>query len=93
MLISKVKAHQAQNLVGGQNTLAQIKGQTKRLNVPYQAFVYLFNPVGGEIKTTLSDQDGFYWFKNLPKGHRYVVFARDPLKEFNAVISDNVVTL
>lgn len=93
MQISKVQAHKAQNIAGGQNTLAQIKGQTKRLNVPYQAFVYLFNLVSNEIKITLSDESGFYQFKNLPKGHRYVVFARDPLKEFNAVISDNVVTL
>lgn len=93
MLISKVRAHKAQNITGGHNTLAQIKGQTKRLNAQYQAFVYLFNLVSSEIKITLSDESGFYQFKNLPKGHRYVVFARDPLKEFNAVISDNVVTL
>lgn len=93
MLITKVKAHKAQNIAGGQNTLTQINGHTKRLNVPYQAFVYLFNLVSSEIKITLSDESGFYQFKNLPKGHKYVVFARDPLKEFNAVISDNVVTL
>lgn len=91
MLIPKVKAHQAQNFVGGQNTLAQIKGQTKRLNVPYQAFVYLFNTATNETQIAISDQHGFYRFKNLPKGQKYMIFARDPVSEFNAVISDNVV--
>lgn len=91
MLISKLNAHKAQNITGGHNTLAQIKGQTKRLNVQYQAIVHLFNTTTHEIKLTASDQHGFYRFKNLPKGQKYIIFARDPMSEFNAVISDNVV--
>lgn len=91
MLISKLTAHKAQNITGGHNTLAQIKGQTKRLNAQYQAFVYLFNTATNETQIAISDQNGFYHFKNLPKGQKYMIFARDPVSEFNAVISDNVV--
>lgn len=91
MQASKLIAHNTPNVTGGHNTLAQIKGQTKRLNVQYQAIVHLVNTATHEIKITTSDQNGFYRFKNLPKGQKYIVFARDPMSEFNAVISDNVV--
>ena len=80
-----------ENNAGGLNTFAKISGITLRVNNPFQAIVYLFNPTSKQAFSTISGADGTYSFKGLPKGQSFLVFAQDLSKQYNAVIQDNVV--
>ena len=79
------------NYMGAMNTLACIKGTTKKLGAISPSSVFLFNPLTQKILITTSDVDGSYKFLGLPKGQKFVVFARDDANQYNAVIQDNVV--
>lgn len=79
-----------ENNLGGLNTLASIKGTVKKQNVNYQARVYIYYPGENSMRSAPSNTDGTYAVFGLAKGREYVVFARDKLGNFNAVIQDRV---
>ncbi|MCO8084973.1 carboxypeptidase-like regulatory domain-containing protein [Acinetobacter lwoffii] len=73
------------------NSVFKIKGYLMKQGVPIIGTVHLLSTVSGHvIRISKSNSDGSYEFKGLPKG-RYIIFARDKNKQFNAVIQDNVV--
>ena len=79
------------NYAGAMNTFACIKGTTKKLGTIFSSSVFLFNPFTQKTLITTSDVNGGYKFLGLPKGQKFVVFARDDANQYNAVIQDNVV--
>lgn len=73
------------------NSVFKIKGYLKKQGAPIAGIVQLLSVASGRvIRISKSNSDGSYEFKGLPKG-RYIIFARDKNKQFNAVIQDNVV--
>jgi len=79
------------NYLGPSNTAAEIRGAIKKQGITYQAAVYLYSPSENIMRSTVSDQNGFYVFKGLAKNVEYIIFSRDKNRNFNAVVQDNVV--
>ncbi len=80
-----------ENKLGSLNTLASIKGTVKKQNVIYQSRVYVYSLNDNTTRSVMSNIDGTYAFLGLAKGRHYVVYARDKLADFNAVIQDRVI--
>lgn len=78
---------------GSQNTVASIKGSTRRLGEPYQkAVVVLYNKANLQpIAVRKPDLNGQYQFLGLNIGLKTFIVAFDNKQQFNAVIQDNVV--
>lgn len=72
----------------------QIKGTTKKLGVNYSPVpVCVFRRDNRQLLwETKSKADGTYAFRNIAKGLECFVVAFDPNNQYNAVISDKVVT-
>ena len=78
---------------GSKNTVANIKGSTRRLSEPYQkAVVELYNKANLQpIAVCKPDLDGQYQFVGLNTDLKTFIVAFDQKKQYNAVIQDNVV--
>ena len=74
------------------NCFVKIKGQTLKIGaIQPEAKVSLYDRSGVLQQTVYSDQNGAYNFKGCGKSEIYTIVAFDPLKQFNAVVQDNVV--
>lgn len=68
-----------------------IKGQVKKVGISIPCRVWLFHLKTSKlIDHVLTDNNGFYEFKNL-RETEYFVLVHDPAKQYNAVIQDMVV--
>ncbi|MGN5533731.1 MULTISPECIES: hypothetical protein [Acinetobacter] len=68
-----------------------VKGKVKINGIPSCRLVRVYAGIGGRLLAqTLSNKNGDYEFV-LPHQPSYVVAAFDHLKNYNAVIQDNVV--
>ncbi len=78
---------------GAKNTVAGIRGSTKRLGQQYQdATVVLYNTANLQpIAVRKPDQNGNYQFLGLNTDLKTFIVAFDKQQKFNAVIQDNVV--
>lgn len=78
---------------GAKNTVAGIKGSTKKLGKKYQdATVVLYNKANLlPIAVRKPDQNGNYQFLGLNTDLKTFITAFDDKQQFNAVIQDNVV--
>ncbi len=90
MEIPLVSTKNFENNLGALNTLASIKGTVKKQNVIYQSRVFVYSLNDNSTRSVMSNIDGTYEFFGLAKGRHYVVYARDKLADFNAVIQDRV---
>lgn len=78
--------------VSPENTYVSIKGATEKDKSPYPADVFLIDKNTMEIiRHAQSANNGTYQFNGLPIHQEYLLLAIDKLKQFNAVIQDNVV--
>ena len=75
------------------NTVASIKGSTKKLGEKYKnALVVLYNKANLQpITMRKPDQNGNYQFLGLNTDLKTFIVAFDKKQQFNAVIQDNVV--
>ncbi|WP_306436570.1 hypothetical protein [Acinetobacter colistiniresistens] len=83
-----------QNLgFGSKNTVASIKGSTKKLGVNYaDALVALYNKENlALIGVRKPDANGGYQFYGLNNSVNCFIVAFDNKKQYNAVIQDGVV--
>ncbi|ENX13287.1 hypothetical protein F895_02591 [Acinetobacter sp. CIP 64.2] len=83
-----------QNLgFGSKNTVASIKGTTKKLSVNYEdARVALYNKANlSPIAIRKPDINGVYHFNGLNNSINCFIVAFDNKKQYNAVIQDGVV--
>lgn len=78
---------------GSLQTIAKIKGSTKKLGQQYQdATVVLYNKANLQpIAVRKPDQNGNYRFLGLNTDLKTFIVAFDQKQQFNAVIQDNVV--
>lgn len=78
---------------GEKNTVALIKGLTKKLGEKYQgALVVLYNKANLQpIAVRKPYTDGSYQFLGLNTDLKTFIVAFDENQQFNAVIQDNVV--
>lgn len=78
---------------GSKNTVASIKGATKKLGQQYQdAIVVLYNKANLQpISVKKPDINGNYQFLGLNTDLKTFVVAFDQKQQFNAIIQDNVV--
>lgn len=68
-----------------------IKGAVKKQGLPLPCRVRLYERATGQIlRDIATDEQGNYEFDHLVK-IAYYITAFDPLRQFNAVIQDNVV--
>ena len=78
---------------GSNNTVASIKGSTKKLGEKYKnALVVLYNKTNLKpIAVRKPDQNGNYQFLGLNTDLKTFIVAFDQNQQFNAVIQDNMV--
>lgn len=78
---------------GFKNTLASIKGSTKKLGDKYKgALVVLYSKANLQpIAIKKPDENGNYQFLGLNTDLKTFIVAFDTNKQYNAVIQDNVV--
>lgn len=78
---------------GSKNTVASIKGSTKKLGEKYKdCLVVLYNKVNLQpIAVKKPDADGSYQVYGLNNSLDCFLVAFDSKKQYNAVIQDNVV--
>lgn len=78
---------------GSKNTVASIKGSTKKLGEKYKdCLVVLYNKVNLQlIAVRKPDSNGNYQIHGLNNSLNCFVVAFDNTKQYNAVIQDNVV--
>lgn len=70
----------------------RIKGTVKKLGVDHSGLVQLFERTSGILVAQVtSDKFGKYEFTNLSNLFEFMIIAKDPNRQFNAVIQDNVV--
>jgi len=78
---------------GSKNTVANIKGSTRRLGEPYhKAVIVLYNKTNLQpIAVRKPDMNGNYQFLGLNTDLKTFIIAFDQNQQYNAVIQDNVV--
>ena len=78
---------------GSKNTVASIKGSTKKLGEKYKnALVVLYNKANLQpIEVRKPDVNGGYQFLGLNNSLNCFIVAFDNQQQYNAVIQDNVV--
>lgn len=68
-----------------------IAGQIQKMGTPIKNTLKIMpSSLGRVIKTVITDDDGRYK-AYVPLDQAYLVYTQDNLKQFNAVIQDNVV--
>lgn len=73
------------------NRKFSIRGQVLKLGINIPCRVRLFVKATGQLfKDVVTDENGYYTFKDIPL-NRYYVVAHDPDGEYNAVIQDNII--
>ncbi|OTG88893.1 hypothetical protein [Acinetobacter sp. ANC 3813] len=79
--------------LGSKNTIAGIKGSTKKLGEKYSTcLVVLYNKANLQpIALRKPDENGDYQFLGLNTDLKTFIVAFDINKQYNAVIQDNVV--
>lgn len=92
MRIRNFKLNQREMYFNGSAILASIKGVVKKNGEPYGLAKVVAIQKSTQFAIPIKVQpNGQYVLKGVARNNRFIIIAEDLLKNFNAVIQDNVV--